>query len=79
MNQQRAHADNDRRALRACHEWEVKDGERRTVLCVETGLEMRSGETGFDPDQLSMLVREAIDMMRSSASPIDAVRIVPER
>lgn len=79
MNQQRAHADNDRRALRSWHEWEFKDGERRTVLCVETSLEMRSGEPGFDADQLSMLVQEAMEMMRASPSPIDALRIIPER
>ena len=79
MNQQRAHADNDRRALRSWHEWEFKDGERRTVLCVETSLEMRSGEPGFDADQLSMLVQEAMEMVRASPSPIDALRIIPER
>jgi hypothetical protein len=79
VNQRRAHADNDRRALRSWHEWEFKDGERRTILCVETGLEMRSGEPGFDPEQLSMLIPEAIEMMRASPSPIDALRIVPER
>jgi hypothetical protein len=78
VNQQRAHADNDRRALRSWHEWEFKDGERRTILCVETGLEMRSGEPGFDADQLSMLVQEAMEMMRTSPSPIDALRILPE-
>jgi hypothetical protein len=79
VNQQRAHADNDRRALRSWHEWEFDDGERRTILCVETGLEMRSGEPGFDADQLAMLIQEAIEMMRASPSPIDALRIVPER
>jgi hypothetical protein len=79
VNQQRAHADNDRRALRSWHEWEFKDGERRTILCVETGLEMRSGEPGFDADQLSMLIQEAIEMMRARPSPIEALRIVPER
>ena len=79
VNQQRAHADNDRRALRSWHEWEFTDGERRTVLCVETALEMRSGEPGFDADQLSILIQEAIEMMRASPSPIDALRIVPER
>lgn len=76
MNQQRAHADNDRRALRSWHEWEFEDGERRTVLCVETGLEMRSGEPGFDADQLSLLIQEAMEMMRASPSPIDSLRIV---
>jgi hypothetical protein len=79
VNQQPAHADNDRRALRTWHEWEFRDGERRTILCVETALEMRTGEPGFDPGQLSMLIHEAMEMMRTSASPIDAVRIVPQR
>jgi len=74
-----AHADNDRRTLRSWHEWEFSDGERRTILCVETGLEMRSGEPGFDPNQLSLLIDEATRMMRASASPIDGIRIVPER
>jgi hypothetical protein len=40
---------------------------------------MRSGEPGFDADQLSMLVQEAMEMMRASPSPIDALRIIPER
>ena len=79
MNQERAHADNGRRAISSWHEWEFRDGERRTILCVETGLEMRSGEPGFDADQLSMLISETMDMMKASPSPIDGVRIVPER
>jgi hypothetical protein len=78
MNRQFANADNDRRALRSWHEWEFKDGQRRTILCVETPLEMRSGEAGFDADALAILIQEAMDMMRNSPSPIDAVRIVPE-
>ena len=79
MNQAHAQVDNDRRALRSWHEWEFKDGERRTILCIETGLEMRSGEPEFAPDQLSLLIDQAMEMMRASPSPIDAVRIVPER
>lgn len=79
MNQQGAHADNDRRALRSWHEWEFKDGERRTNLCVETGLGMRAGEPGFDPSQLPLLIEESTRMMRASANPIDGMRIVPER
>ena len=79
MNQQRAHADNDRRVLRSWHEWEFSDGERHTILCVETALEMRSGEAGFDADQLTLLIHEAMEMMRISPSPIDVVRILPER
>jgi hypothetical protein len=79
VNEQHAHADNDRRSLRSWHEWEFIDGERRTFLCVETALEMRSGEPGFDGDELERLIHEAMEMMRASPSPIDAVRIVPER
>jgi hypothetical protein len=79
VNKQHAHADNDRRSLRSWHEWEFIDGERRTFLCVETALEMRSGEPGFDGDELERLIHEAMEMMRASPSPIDAVRIVPER
>jgi hypothetical protein len=71
-------ADNDRTKLRSWHEWEIKDGERRIVLCVETGLELRPGFPGFDRVQLEALISDATDMMRTSASPIDAIRIVPE-
>jgi len=72
-------ADNDRTVLASWHEWEVKDGERRIILCVTTPLELRPGFPGFDAMQLEALIRDATDMMRTSASPIDAVRIVPER
>jgi len=72
-------ADNDRTVLASWHEWEVKDGERRIILCVATPLELRPGFPGFDAMQLEALIRDATDMMRTSASPIDAVRIVPER
>lgn len=79
MKQAADHADNDRRALRCWQEWEIAGGERRIVLCVETDLEMRPGHPGFDPDRLSVLIDEASDLMRTSASPIDSIRIVPER
>ena len=72
-------ADNDRTTSRSWHEWEVCDGERRIILCVATSLELRPGFPGFDTMQLEALIRDATDMMRSSASPIDAIRIVPER
>lgn len=71
-------ADNDRTSLRSWHEWEVRDGERRIILCVATVLELRPGYPGFDAEQLDALIRDASDMMRTSASPIDAIRIVPE-
>lgn len=70
-------ADNVRTMLASWHEWEVRDGERRIILCVATPLELRPGFPGFDPIQLQSLI--ATDMMRTSASPIDAIRIVPER
>jgi hypothetical protein len=70
-------ADNDRCVLRSWHEWEIADGERRIILCVETALELRPGYPGFDPLQLEALIEDATDMMRTSASPIDGMRIVP--
>jgi hypothetical protein len=82
MNPDRIRAerpDNDRRALRCWHEWEFDGAERRIILCVETALELRPGCEGFDPGLLDQLVAEATDMMRSSASPINSIRIVPER
>lgn len=42
-------------------------------------LPLRPGCEGFDPRQLDQLVAEATGMMRASASPIDSIRIVPER
>ena len=72
-------ADNDRRGLRCWHEWQIEGHEKRIVLCVETELELRPGEPGFDAPALEALVLEANEMMRSCASPIDSVRIVPTR
>ena len=72
-------ADNDRSTLRTWHEWEIRDGERRIILCVETSLELRPGFPDFDSMQLESLVEDAVDMTRTSASPIDAIRIVPPR
>lgn len=69
--------DNDNRELRCWHEWEIDGHQKRIVLCVETELEMRPGEPGFDPVALEALVRKANELMRSGPSPIDSVRIVP--
>ncbi|HEY0630106.1 MAG TPA: hypothetical protein VGD23_12335 [Sphingomicrobium sp.] len=74
-----ANADNDRCVLQSWHEWEIDDGKRRIILCVETALELRPGYAGFDPLKLETLIADATDMMRTSASPIDAFRIVPAR
>jgi hypothetical protein len=82
MNQDRKRAerpDNDRHVLRSWNEWEFDGRDRRIILCVETVLELRPGYEGFDPAQLDDLVAEATDLMRASASPIDSIRIVPER
>lgn len=76
---QESSADNDRTKLSSWHEWEITDGERRIILCVQTELELRPGFAGFDPMQLEALIRDATDMMRTSASPIDEIRIVPLR
>lgn len=70
-------AQNDRCMLQSWHEWDLKDGERRIILCVETALELRPGYPGFDAAKLERLVEDATDMIRTSASPIDALRIVP--
>jgi len=64
---------------RSWHEWEVRDGERRIVLCISTTLELRPGFHGFDAIELERLIRDATAMMHASASPIDAIRIVPEK
>ena len=61
-------ADNVRTMLASWHEWEIRDGERRIVLCVATPLELRPGFPGFDPMQLESLIRDATDMMRTSAA-----------
>jgi hypothetical protein len=72
-------SDDDGTSLQSWHEWEVSDGERRIILCVATSLELRPGFPGFNSMQLESLIRDATDIMRASASPIDAIRIVPER
>ncbi len=72
-------ADNDRTMLRSWHEWEIEDGQRRVILCVETDLELRPGFPEFDSMRLEALIRDATDMMRTSASAINAIRIVPAR
>ena len=74
-----ASADNDRCVLHSWHEWEINEGERRIVLCVETALELRPGFSGFNPSKLEALIADATDLMRTSASPIDSLRIVPAR
>jgi hypothetical protein len=72
-------AENDRSALHWWHEWQLEDGKRRIILCVATDLELRPGFPGFDSDRLRALVAEANQISRASASPINAIRIVPER
>lgn len=69
--------DNDTGVLKSWHEWHVEDGRRKIILCVETSLELRPGHQGFEPEKLKALLSDAADLMRQSASPIDAFRIVP--
>jgi len=63
---------------RSWHEWEVDGRERRVILVVETGLEMRPGHEGFDAVALDKLISDVTSEMRASPSPIDRVRIVPQ-
>jgi len=63
---------------RSWHEWEVDGRERKVVLVVETGLEMRPGHDGFDAEALDKLISDVTAEMRASPSPIDRVRIVPQ-
>jgi hypothetical protein len=72
-------ADNDRCVLNSWHEWDVSGADRRIILCVETSLELRPGYPGFDPAALEVLIRDGNDMVRTSASPVDGLRIVPAR
>jgi len=64
--------------LRCWHEWEFDGSDRRTILCLETTLELRPGAEGFDPILLDELIAEATDLMRASVSPINSIRIVPQ-
>jgi hypothetical protein len=68
----------DEQALRCWQEWEISGRKRQIVLCVETGLEMRPGYPGFDPDKLEALIDEATRLMQASPSPIDSIRIIPQ-
>jgi len=82
MNQDRSLAErpgDGRHILRYWQEWEFDERERRIILCVETALELRPGSEGFDASQLDELIEEATQLMRASASPIDSIRIIPER
>jgi hypothetical protein len=82
MTQERRVAESpnsDRHVSRCWHEWQFDGSQRRIVLCVETDLELRPGWEGFDARRLDELVEEATTMMRACASPIDSIRIVPER
>ena len=82
VNQDRNHAEQADRGghvLRCWHEWEFDGAERRILLCVETDLELRPGREGFNSMQLDELVAKVTNMMRANASPIDSIRIVPER
>ncbi len=69
--------EDDGQLRRTWHEWEVDGRERKVILVVETGLEMRPGHDGFDAVALDKLISDVTSEMRSSPSPIDRVRIVP--
>ena len=65
--------------LRCWHEWELDGSERHIVLCMETALELRPGADGFDARLLDELMSEATGIMHACSSPIDTIRIIPER
>lgn len=65
--------------MRCWHEWKFDGSDRRIILCLETELELRPGAEGFDPLLLDELIAEATDLMRTSLSPINSIRIVPCR
>ena len=69
--------DNDRCDFRYWHEWIIDDEGRTIVLCVETDLEMEPGAPDHDPRALEELISHAQNLMRSSASAIDHIRLVP--
>jgi hypothetical protein len=60
-------------------EWEISGRERTIVLCVETDLELQPEGAGFNAASLDELIDEATRLMRSSASPIDRIKIVPAK
>ena len=70
--------DDGQELRRSWHEWEVDGRDRKVVLVVETGLEMRPGHEGFDGAALDKLISDVTAEMRASPSPIDRVRIVPQ-
>lgn len=75
----RQSADNDSRLLSFWHEWTIVDGQRLITLCVETDMVMQPEEPGYDAVALQGLVSQAHSLVRSSPSPINAIRIVPRR
>jgi hypothetical protein len=46
---------------------------------METALELRPGADGFNARLLDELVSEATGIMHACSSPIDTIRIIPER
>lgn len=77
--QQRANTNNDRCVRQSWHEWEIHEGARKVILCLETHLELRPGYDCFDKALLETLINESTDLLRASESPVDGIRIVPAR
>ena len=63
MNQQQARADNDRRALRS---WHKQTASAARFYVSKPLSKYACGKPGFDADQLSLLIDEAMEMMRKS-------------
>jgi len=60
--------------LRSWREYEIEDGERKTILAVETDLVVGPDELGFDADKFNSLVEALAGTMK--AGVIDRVKII---
>ena len=77
MSQTLLSVDYDRRVLRCWHEWQIDGRVRQIILCVETDLELRPDQAGFNRQEVEDLIDHATHLMRASAAPVDAIRIIP--
>lgn len=60
-------------------EWEFDGTEKRTILVVETEAPLGPEEANFSPGLIEELRLASIAILRTSASAIDGIRIVPVR
>ncbi|WP_198350900.1 hypothetical protein [Flavisphingomonas formosensis] len=65
--------------VRSWHEWEIEGRERCVILVVETDVEMRPDEPGYDGAKLEEVRAAAVAASRRTASAVDRIRIIPAR